>query len=73
MKLTLSRDDNGNKTVLVKFGKSRAFAIQTCGTLFETHRMSKKDFDDEIAESEVSVYINEYGSKKQKLLLEKQK
>lgn len=63
---------DGLKTVLVKFEGSRAFAIQTCGELFLTHRMSKSNFDEDIAKSEVTEHINNYGTPKQKQLLNKE-
>jgi len=72
MKLELSRTTNGQKTVLVKFKGSRAFAIQTCGELFLTHRMSKSDFDEDVAKSEVIEYINKYGTPNQKKILNKE-
>ena len=72
MKLELSRTTNGLKTVLVKLKGSRAFAIQTCGGLFLTHRMSKSDFDEDVAKSEVVEYINKYGTAHQQKLLKKE-
>ncbi len=72
MNLQLSRTTDGLKTILVKFKSSRAFAIQTCGELFLTHRMSNSDFDEDVAKSEVIEYINQYGTPKQQKLLKKE-
>ncbi len=71
MELKLDRDANGNKTVLVKFKGSRAFAIKTMGNLFYAHRMIKSDFDVTVVKQEVADYIEQYGSTRQQSLLRK--
>ena len=52
-------DINGNAVVRVSFPNSRAFSIQTNGTLPETHSGS---YD----EAEINEYVRDYGSPAQK-------
>jgi hypothetical protein len=52
-------DINGNAVVRVSFPNSRAFSIQTNGTLPKTHR---EGYD----EMEINEYVKEYGSPAQK-------
>jgi hypothetical protein len=53
------KDINGNSVVRVSFPNSRAFSIQTNGTLPKTHR---EGYD----EMEINEYVKEYGSPAQK-------
>lgn len=71
MEVKLNRTGNGLKTLLVKFKGARGFSIQTCGSLFLTHRMSSNDFDEEVAKSEACAYIKQYGNARQQTLLRK--
>ena len=66
-------DTNGNAVVKVSYPNDNAFSIQTNGVLPETHRLSKSVGISDLTEEEldaiskeVSGYIKEYGSKKQK-------
>jgi len=70
MRLKLSRDLNGNKTLKVSFSDgTRGFSVQTNGNLPRTHRMSKHDFNNSTAQNELHGYIKEYGTNNQKALL----
>lgn len=68
------RDVNGNRVVKIKYPNSRVFSIQSLGNLPNTHRIlsgvdkASEVTDKELAliEKEVSGYIKEFGSKKQK-------
>jgi hypothetical protein len=70
----ISKDVNGNKTVLLTFPNGPAFSIQTNGDLPFTHKVStakgiKDDlsYDDMVVMSrEICDYVSEYGSKLQK-------
>jgi hypothetical protein len=56
-------DINGNKVVRVSFPNSRAFSIQTNGTLPKTYRShGTMGFD----EAEINAYVKEFGSPAQK-------
>ena len=56
-------DLNGNRVVRVSFPNSRAFSIQTNGTLPETNRShGSMGFD----EAEINAYVKEFGSPAQK-------
>lgn len=67
------RDSNGNRTVQVQLPNDRAFSIQTNGNLPKTHSIltgikisDLKEDDILVIEKEVSDYIQEFGSEKQK-------
>ena len=62
----ISRDVNGNKTVLVKVEDHRAFSIQTNGNLPETHRLG---LGADI-EKEVISYVSKFGTDHQKKLFD---
>jgi len=64
MNLKMSRDKNGNKTVIVTFPGSRSFSIQTSGVLTETHATNIPQ------PLEIKAYIRQYGTLRQKSLLE---
>jgi hypothetical protein len=56
-------DINGNKVVRVSFPNSRAFSIQTNGTLPKTYKAhGSMEFD----EAEINAYVKEFGSPAQK-------
>jgi hypothetical protein len=72
--MKLSRDKNGNKTVVVEsvdfeFNESRGFSIQTNGNLPRTHKMDQHSFDQSVAMSEVRSYVAKYGTQSQKFKL----
>tara|TARA_R110000772_G_C13086229_1_gene418038 strand:- start:45 stop:266 length:222 start_codon:yes stop_codon:yes gene_type:complete len=69
--LKLSRDINGNKTLVFSPGKGqRGFSVQTNGNLKETHRLAINGrFCDYIAADELNAFIKEYGTTRQKELL----
>lgn len=62
---TMSRDVNGNRTLRVKPKSSRAFTIETNGNLPETHRQGVC----EATPSEVSAYVRQFGTERQRQLL----
>ena len=75
-------DTNGNLVVSIQFPNSRAFTIQTAGTLKTTHKELRgiKNYDSEIDDStkkkiekEIVDYVENYGSKDQKSKLKKYK
>jgi len=61
-KLTISRDVNGNKTIVINMQGHRSFSIQTLGNLPITH----KSGINALTVSEVSDYISKYGTESQK-------
>lgn len=69
MILKLSRDVNGNKTLVVSFQGVRGFSVQTNQNLPNTHRMTQDTFDRSAACNELTGYIKVYGTKRQKELL----
>ena len=68
MKLTLSRDKNGNKIVKVKPRGRRAFSIQTNGNLPAIHAMEEVDIYKAV--KELIKFIRRYGTDLQKSLFE---
>ena len=64
MKAKMSRDKNGNKTVIVTLMYGRSFAIQTNGNLPLTHK------NDVPNANEIRTYIKMYGTRLQKSRLE---
>lgn len=62
--LKLSRDRNGNKTLVYSIPGSRGFSVQTNGNLPKTHLMD--DINEHIAMNELNAYIKLYGTKRQK-------
>ncbi len=62
---TISRDRNGNKTVKIKAGSTRAFSIQTLGNLPETHRRGVCNE----TQGEVSAWVRKFGTASQKSAL----
>lgn len=62
MKIELTRDINGNKTVRFKPDNGRAFSVQTLGNMPRTHR----EFDPVTALSELAAYARQYGTQRQK-------
>jgi hypothetical protein len=60
----LGRDVNGNKLLKVKKG-GKTFSIQTLGNLPEVHRQ-RIEVDPIIAEKEVTNYVTNFGTKRQK-------
>ena len=67
--LQLRRDKNGNKTLYYSNGHYRGFSVQTNGNLPKTHKMSKENFSNSIATSELNYYVKEYGTQRQKEML----
>jgi hypothetical protein len=64
--LTISRDKNGNKIIIVKVGGHRAFSIQTNGNLPTTHVHG-------ITEGtlwHIKDYVDKYGTPAQKRAIE---
>jgi len=64
MNLKISRDKNGNKTVVVSVPGFRGFSIQTNGNLPNTHRDGKPD------KAEIVRWVKIYGTIHQKSLME---
>lgn len=62
-KLTISKDVNGNKTIVIKMQDYRPFSIQTLGNLPVTHRGGINKF----TISEISDYIDAHGTPSQKV------
>ena len=60
----MSRDKNGNKTVIVTPRGSRGFSIQTLGNLPKTHRNGDPD------RLEINEWVSIYGTMRQKALME---
>jgi len=70
MRLSLGRDTNGNKTLVVGMIHSdRGFSVQTNGNLPDTHRMTSEDFNPFRAANELNEYVKTYGTARQKDLL----
>ena len=67
--LKLSRDRNGNKTLIYSNGTDRGFSVQTLGNLPHCHRATNETIDRKLAMAELRAYINQYGTKRQKELL----
>ncbi len=65
MRLSISRDTNGNRTMLVKVKGQRGFTIQTLGNLPNTHR-NGSDVDHELSKAEVIAFVSTYGTNNQK-------
>jgi len=66
----LGRDVNGNKTLKVKVGTAKAFSIQTCQNLPNTHRcIDEDDINYSQTSNEVHAYIKMFGTPRQKELL----
>ena len=69
MKITIVRDQNGNKVARCKPRNGlRGFSIQTLGNLPELHKAIK--VDQLAAYDEVLAYVSEYGTKRQKEIIE---
>jgi len=62
MIMKMSRDTNGNKTVLISPAGERGFSIQTNGNLPRTH---SNHFP---VEDEIKCYIRDFGTTKQKAI-----
>ena len=62
----LKMDKNGNQVLAIKKGNNRAFSIQTNGNLYQTHRCGIGKH----TATEVYKYIERYGTKKQKAIME---
>ena len=68
--LRLSRDVNGNKTLVCKGTKDcRGFSVQTLGNLPRTHRMDNDSLNEDTALNELNGYIKIYGTERQKRML----
>lgn len=78
MKLKLSRDTNGNKTLKCSLPIRRGFSVQTNGNLPRVHAMDSETFNKpkhsdrsfyHIAIDELRMHIKEYGTDRQKRIL----
>lgn len=63
--LSLSRDRNGNRVLLVRRGPGRGFSIQTNGNLPRTHRDGVGPW----TEGEVRAWVAAYGTDREKALM----
>ena len=72
MRITIGYDKNGNKVARCKPSNGlRAFSIQTLGNLPGLHKVSKTDQIDQLAAyDEILAYVSEYGTKRQKDIIE---
>jgi len=71
VKLRVGFDFNGNKILSIKAAGGGGFSIQTNGNLPATHRMDTQTLDYDIALRELTDYVNNYGTKRQKTIMDK--
>lgn len=62
MNMKISKDINGNKTVVISPEDERGFSIQTNGNLPKTHHDHSPD------SSEIACYVRDFGTTRQKAL-----